>query len=80
MTDPHDGPDPARARFAVISAARIIAAALIAFGIVIAYGRLESVEPAIALPLGVGMIAIGIIDMIVVVPMLVRRWRSGGDR
>ncbi|MEQ1726478.1 MAG: hypothetical protein ABL882_11195 [Sphingopyxis sp.] len=78
MTDP-SVPDPARARFAVISAARIIAAILIAFGIVVAYGRLDWIDAAIALPLGIGMIAIGIIDMIVVIPMLVRRWRSGGD-
>lgn len=68
--------DPARNRFALLSVLRMAAAALIAMGIVVAYGRLDSISADMALPLGLALIAAGLIDIIVVIPMLTRRWRS----
>lgn len=73
MTEPAD---PARQRFAALSLMRLVAAALIAMGIVIAYGRIDAVPADVAMPLGLALIAAGLIDIIIVIPMLTRRWRS----
>ncbi len=70
------GPDPARSRFAILSAVRLTAAIMVGAGIVIAFGEREFVSEAVKMPLGLGLIAIGFIDLLVLVPMLTRRWRS----
>lgn len=68
--------DPARSRFAILSLLRMFAAALIAIGMIIAYGRLDPIADDLAMPIGIALIAAGLIDIIIVVPMLTRRWRS----
>lgn len=76
MNDPSDPADPARRRFAILSLLRLMAAAMIAVGIVIAAGRIDWVDNAIVLPLGLGLIGVGLADMLLIVPILTRRWRS----
>lgn len=78
MTDNPDptAPDPAKARYLVLMVLRFTAALMVMFGVVLAFGDRDWVDPAIARPLGYVLIVTGVIDLTVVVPMLVRRWRS----
>lgn len=78
MTEQHNASDPARSRFFAITGLRIIAIALIATGTAMAAGRIAWVDPGVALPIGIIMIGAGLFDLIVIVPKLVRRWKSGG--
>lgn len=77
MTQP---PDPARNRFIILTALRFVAAFLVMFGILLAFGRIDWVGPDLAAPLGYALIVAGIADLLVVVPMLARRWRSDGSK
>lgn len=72
-------PDPARNRFIALTAIRFVAAILVMVGILLVYDRVGWVDPAISAPLGYALIAIGIADLLLVVPMLARRWRSDGS-
>lgn len=78
MTVPK-APDPARSRFAALTLLRLGAIALIAFGAALAAGRVAWVDAGLAFPIGLIMVGIGLFDMIVFVPLLTRRWRSGGE-
>ncbi|MEK6542715.1 MAG: hypothetical protein AABZ45_11435 [Pseudomonadota bacterium] len=77
MPDQQSQNDPARTRFLAISLLRLVATLLIVFGIVIAAGRIDWIDEGVALYVGIFMVGIGLFDMIVFVPMLTRRWRSG---
>jgi Na+/phosphate symporter len=66
----------APARFAILTVVRLSAAAMIAGGILIAFGDNQWLGEDVRVPVGIGLILIGIVDMLLVVPMLARRWRS----
>lgn len=69
-------PDSAPMRFAIISGARLLAALMIVGGIVIGFGDRAFVDEALKLPVGIALIIAGFVDMLLVVPWLIRRWRS----
>lgn len=73
---PTPGTETERNRWLALSAMRILAAVMVMAGLLIAYGERDWVDPAIRLPLGLAIAAIGFFDFLVVVPMLARRWRS----
>lgn len=75
MIDPK-ATDPARSRFAALTLLRLCAIALIAFGAALAAGRVAWVDAGLAFPIGLVLVGVGLFDLIVFVPMLVRRWRS----
>jgi hypothetical protein len=66
----------APARFAILSALRLIAALMIAGGILLAFGDNQWLGEDIRLPVGLILIGIGMVDLLWMVPMLARRWRS----
>lgn len=74
-----NSPDRARNRFIALTAMRFIAAILVMVGILLVYDRVGWVDPAISGPLGYALIAVGIADLLLIVPMLARRWRSEGS-
>lgn len=69
----------AKKRFFVITAIRISAAFFIAFGIIIAFGNNQWLGQGVRVPVGLGLTLIGLVDYIVIIPMLARRWRSRQD-
>jgi hypothetical protein len=73
-------PDPARNRFIILTAIRFLAAFLVMIGILLVFGRIEWISSDISAPLGYALIVVGIADLLLVVPMLARRWRSDGSR
>lgn len=76
MTETHT-PDPARGRFAALMAVRLSSALLVVFGLGIASDRFPSLAtPPTAQWLGYAMVAIGFVELVVVIPLLHRRWRS----
>ncbi|QJQ33374.1 hypothetical protein GV829_13780 [Sphingomonas lacunae] len=77
MTTP--APDPARARFAMLMAVRISAVLMVMGGMLIASDRFPSIAPPLAQWLGYAMMAIGFLELVIIVPMLHRRWRSPRD-
>lgn len=73
---PDQQPDPAQARFFAISGLRLTAAMVIAAGIIILFSPLVDFEPDTRKWVGYGLVALGFFEMLVVIPMLVRRWRT----
>ena len=71
-------PDPARARFMALTMLRFAAALLVSFGLVIALGNRDWLAPRTGLIVGMVMVAVGLFDLLILVPRLLRRWRSGG--
>ena len=69
----------AKKRFFAITALRIGAAFFIAFGIIIAFGNNQWLGQGVRVPVGLGLTLVGIVDYIVIIPMLARRWRSRPD-
>jgi hypothetical protein len=69
-------PDAAKARFFVITGLRGAAALMIVAGMIIGFGEREFIDPVIRLPVGLALIGVGLIDLLVVVPLLIRKWRS----
>lgn len=69
-------PDPARTRFAILSLLRLVAGLLVLAGIVIANGRIAAIPVDLAQPLGIALAVVGFADLLLVVPLLARRWRS----
>jgi hypothetical protein len=63
-------------RFAILSVLRLVAAAMIAGGILVAFGDNQWLGEDVRVPAGIVLILIGIADMVWLVPMLARRWRS----
>jgi hypothetical protein len=66
----------APARFVILTIVRLMAAAMIAAGILIGFGENQWLGEDIRVPVGIALILIGIVDMVWLVPMLARRWRS----
>jgi hypothetical protein len=66
----------APARFAILSVLRLGAAAMIAGGIIVAFGDNQWLSENVRVPVGIALILTGIVDMVWLVPMLARRWRS----
>ena len=63
--------DPAAARFAVIQAVRLSGVVFVTAGILVASGR--SPLPDLA---GYALLVVGLIDVFVIPPILVRKWRT----
>jgi ABC-type enterobactin transport system permease subunit len=69
-------PDPARARFLVLTLLRVVSALMIGGGVLVAFGDNQWLAEDIRVPVGAALVIIGFIDMIWLVPTLARRWRS----
>jgi hypothetical protein len=72
-------PDPdsqARNRFFVLNLVRLSGAAMLTFGLLTVAGALPTL-PMIA---GYALVVIGLVDFLVVPPMLARRWRTPPGR
>lgn len=69
-------PDPARARFAMLTVLRFVAAAMVVAGALLLSGNIAAIPSEVGIPLGIALMGIGIVDLLVIVPMLVKRWRS----
>ncbi|MEJ2409478.1 MAG: hypothetical protein P8Y48_09080 [Novosphingobium sp.] len=67
------GRDPAAARFAAIQITRLIGVACVTLGIMIATDRLLPDLPNWA---GYILIANGLVDVFVIPPILIRKWRT----
>ncbi len=66
-----DTPDPAKARFFMLTAIRIAGAALAGFGIAIIAGKV-----ALPQPVGIGLFALGMFETLFLPAILARRWKS----
>lgn len=62
----------ARNRYFAITLTRIIGALCVAFGIMIVWGRFADIPAAV----GYALVIIGLLDIIVLRRILVRRWRT----
>lgn len=62
----------ARARFFTIGAVRLAGAVTIALAVAIAFGRISAVPP----PVGYGLLLVGVIEMVLIPQILVKRWKS----
>jgi hypothetical protein len=69
-------PQSDKGRFLTITATRIIAVLMITGGLILAFGEREFLDPSIGFPVGLGLIGMGFVELFVVVPFLIRRWRS----
>lgn len=68
--------DPAKSRYAVLMALRIMATLMIVGGIILAFGERQWLEPETQRILGYGLMAVGFFDLLIVIPMMIRRWKS----
>lgn len=68
--------DPARSRYMVLMAMRGIATLMIVAGVVLAFGDRQWLEPETQRMLGYGLLLVGFFDLLVAVPMMLRRWKS----
>ena len=75
MTQPNT-PDPARGRFFAISGLRLTAAMIIAVGFIILFSPMVDFEAGTRKLIGFGLVIIGLFEMLVVIPFLIRRWRT----
>ena len=66
-------PDPARGRFAALNLTRLIGAASVVAGMLIAKG---SILPDVPQWVGYVLIANGLVDFFVIPVIMVRRWRT----
>ena len=62
----------ARMRFFVIAAVRLAGAVTIALAVAITYGRIADIPGEV----GYGLLALGVIEMVVLPQLLVARWKS----
>ncbi|MDK2755516.1 MAG: hypothetical protein KYX66_02140 [Blastomonas fulva] len=62
----------ARTRFFVIGAVRLVGAITIALAVAITYGRISGVPREF----GYGLLLFGILEMLIVPQILVKRWKS----
>lgn len=68
--------DPAKSRYIALMALRIMATVMIVGGIILAFGERQWVEPETQRMLGYGLMAVGFFDLLIVIPMVIRRWKS----
>ncbi len=71
--------DPAPRRFAILSMLRVVAALMVVAGIVIAFGSRDIVPRDMKWPVGGALMLIGFVDILVLIPLFARRWRSPSD-
>lgn len=69
MTTPDES--DAKTRFFIISAVRLASAALIITGMLILTGKLALPKPA-----GIGFMIFGILEMVLLPPFLIRKWKT----
>jgi hypothetical protein len=71
---PGSGPDPARSRFIAIQAIRWSGLALVLFGLMVIYRRID-------LPIEAGYVlfVVGVLDALIMPTVLVRLWKSRGQ-
>jgi hypothetical protein len=62
----------ARTRYFVIGAVRLAGAITIALAVAISYGKIEGIPNVV----GYGLLALGVVEMIIVPQLLVARWKS----
>ncbi len=67
--------DPARQRFFLLLGLRIGAMLMMLIGATLATGR-SLLFGAASLPVGIVLLVIGTLDLLIVIPLLMRRWRS----
>ncbi len=68
--------DPAKARYLILALLRVMAALIIVAGMVLAFGERSWLGAEIDRPLGYGLMALGFLDLLIILPMLLRRWKS----
>ena len=68
-----------RQRFIAITLIRVMAAVMIALGFIIAYGANDWLADGTRQIVGLALVAVGFIDLLLVVPLLAQRWRSPRD-
>jgi hypothetical protein len=75
MTPPN-APDPARARFFAISGLRLSAAMIIAVGFIVLFSPMVDFEAGMRKLIGFGLVTVGLFELLVVIPYLIRHWRT----
>jgi len=65
----------ARSRFIVLSALRLSGAVMMVFGLVVTAGRLPDIPKLV----GYALMAIGMIDFLIVPPLLAKKWRTPSE-
>lgn len=68
--------DPAKSRYIALMALRIMATVMIVGGIILAFGERQWLEPETQRILGYGLMAVGFFDLLIVIPIVIRRWKS----
>ena len=68
--------DPAKNRYIMLMALRVAATLMIVGGIVLAFGDRAFLEPETQRIAGYLLMAVGFFDLLVVIPMMIRRWKS----
>lgn len=68
--------DPAKNRYIVLMALRIAATLMIVGGIILAFGDRAFLEPETQRIVGYMLMAVGFFDLLIVIPMMIRRWKS----
>lgn len=68
--------DPAKGRYIALMALRIMATVMIVGGIILAFGERQWLEPETQRILGYGLMAVGFFDLLIVIPIVIRRWKS----
>jgi hypothetical protein len=72
MTDP----DPARKKYVILMALRLAATLMIVAGVILAFGDRPFFEPETQKIVGFLLMAVGFFDLLVVIPMMLRRWKT----
>jgi hypothetical protein len=60
----------------MLTVLRFTAAAMVFGGLILAFGSRHYIAAEVSKPLGYALIIIGFLDLVVIVPLLTRRWRS----
>ena len=71
--------DPARTRFIVLNLLRLSSAFIIAFGVYFLFGNDIPLDASTGKILGIVFIITGVIEMFVVAPALVKKWKTPDD-
>jgi hypothetical protein len=71
MTPNGPAPDPAKGRYLVIQIVRFTGVALTVLGVAVIAGKIDLPEVA-----GYAFVVAGVIDALVVPPILARKWRT----
>jgi hypothetical protein len=69
--------DPAQARYLALALMRVLAALMIVGGMVLAFGERTWFDAETDKIAGYALMALGFFDLLVLMPILIRRWKSG---